>query len=309
MKVFTCEMCGSNGLAKRGDVYVCKGCGTEYSVEDAKRQMTEVEASAPSTAVAPAPAPAEPEKPVSDELKNLYELARRAKSMDNSEGAAKYYEMILIKDPSSWEANFYTVYYKSMSCRIADIASAAIAVKNCIGVTMELIRDNVSDEDERLNAVMTVKEDAYAIAGMLSSAAQNHYNGIDFSIRYNYRTEYLSRTIAAESIYGEVCDQLIRVFLEDAKVFASFGVATVKQRLQSLSGDMNSVTARYVKAIKKYEPTYTRPYKAPANNTSNTNNTATDNNGNSNCAGAGCVWAAIIGVGVFLGLVISGVLF
>ena len=60
----------------------------------------------------------------SDELKNLYEIARRAKDSDNSENASMYYDMILVKDPSSWEANFYVVYYKAMSCTIGQISSA-----------------------------------------------------------------------------------------------------------------------------------------------------------------------------------------
>lgn len=57
----------------------------------------------------------------SDELENLYQLARRANCTENNENAAKYYDMILIKDPTSWEANFYSVYFKSMGCKIADI--------------------------------------------------------------------------------------------------------------------------------------------------------------------------------------------
>ena len=61
----------------------------------------------------------------SDELKNLYEIARRAKDAENSDNAAKYYDMILIKDPGSWEANYYVVYFKSMGCKIAEIWSAA----------------------------------------------------------------------------------------------------------------------------------------------------------------------------------------
>lgn len=39
----------------------------------------------------------------SDELKNLYVLARRAKNNQENETAAKYYDMILVKEPKSWE--------------------------------------------------------------------------------------------------------------------------------------------------------------------------------------------------------------
>ena len=66
----------------------------------------------------------------SDELKNLYEIARRAKDSDNYENAAKYYDMILVKDPQSWEANFYVVYFKAMSCKIG-IASRTASSLFC----------------------------------------------------------------------------------------------------------------------------------------------------------------------------------
>ena len=100
MKQLTCEMCGSTDLMKDGGVFVCQSCGCKYSVEEARRMMVEGTVDVTGTV----------KVDTSDELKNLYELARRAKIDNNSENAQKYYEQIVIKDPSSWEANFYTVY-------------------------------------------------------------------------------------------------------------------------------------------------------------------------------------------------------
>ena len=50
---------------------------------------------------------------VSEKLHNYYQVARRAKSDNDSETAAKYYSMILTEDPTSWEASFYSVYFRS----------------------------------------------------------------------------------------------------------------------------------------------------------------------------------------------------
>ena len=102
MKQLTCEMCGSTDLMKQEGVFVCQTCGCKYSVEEAKKMMIEgtVDVSGSKVKVDD-----------SEELKNLYQIARRAKDSNNSENAAKYYDMILMKDPQSWEANFYTVYY------------------------------------------------------------------------------------------------------------------------------------------------------------------------------------------------------
>lgn len=35
-----CDLCGGSSFVKEGDFYVCQGCGTKYSLEEAKRMMT-----------------------------------------------------------------------------------------------------------------------------------------------------------------------------------------------------------------------------------------------------------------------------
>ena len=92
MKALVCEMCGSNDVLKQDGVFVCQHCGTKYSVEEARKMMIEgaVDVSGSTVKV-----------DQTDEVKNLYELARRAKNDNNSENAQKYYELLLIKDPSS----------------------------------------------------------------------------------------------------------------------------------------------------------------------------------------------------------------
>ena len=34
-----CDLCGSTNFVKQGDFFVCQGCGTQYSLEDAKKMM------------------------------------------------------------------------------------------------------------------------------------------------------------------------------------------------------------------------------------------------------------------------------
>lgn len=41
MKQLHCEMCGSTDLVKQDGMYVCQVCGTKYTVEEAKKLMTE----------------------------------------------------------------------------------------------------------------------------------------------------------------------------------------------------------------------------------------------------------------------------
>ena len=153
MKKIICEMCDSSEFLKQDGMFVCQGCGMKYSAEEAKKMMVEDDSEPSTDAVKTVKVDA------SDELNNLYQLARRARENNNSENAAKYYDMVLIKDPSSWEANFYSVYYQSMSCKIAEIQSAAIRLTNCEDTVLELIRDNIEDSGERFNAINTIADD------------------------------------------------------------------------------------------------------------------------------------------------------
>lgn len=43
MKKLTCELCGGTDFIKQDGVFVCQECGTKYSVEEAKKLMSEVE--------------------------------------------------------------------------------------------------------------------------------------------------------------------------------------------------------------------------------------------------------------------------
>lgn len=165
MKALTCEMCGSTNLIKEGGVFVCQSCGTKYSVEEAKKMMVEGTVDVKGTV----------KVDTSDELKNLYEIARRAKDSNNSENATKYYDMILVKDPSSWEANFYSVFFKSMGCKIAEINSAATTMTNCLEPVLDLIKQNVTDAVDQKKAVLEVWDKTTDIAGMLFNATLNHY--------------------------------------------------------------------------------------------------------------------------------------
>lgn len=197
MKALTCEMCGSTNLLKQDGVFVCQSCGTKYSVEEAKKMMVEGTVDVQGTV----------KVDTSDELKNLYEIARRAKDSDNNENAAKYYDMILIKDPSSWEANFYTVYYSAMSCKIAEISIAADKVANCLKSTFDLVKTNLHGEDyeKAIDDIVTHSEN---ISKMLGNAAISQYRSIDSEVRYQFTSEYMNHVFSAANIMFALGDDL-----------------------------------------------------------------------------------------------------
>lgn len=248
MKAIVCELCGSNDIVKQGEFYICQHCGTKYSLEEAKKLLGTVKID------------------TSEELKNLYQLARRARNDDNSENAQKYYEQILVKDPSSWEANFYSVYYQSMNTNIAGIRGAAIRVTNCEDTVLKLIEENVTDETIRYNAVDEVAARCISIADLLFTAAKNHYWGIGDSIRGQYTQEYLDRACASRDIIYYLGNYIEQMFGEEyAKGIGIHCWKTGIKMHQVLMPMFANKEANkncileYANKIQKYDSTYQKP--------------------------------------------------
>ena len=261
MKQLTCEMCGSTDLMKQDGVFVCQSCGCKYSVEEARKMMIEGTVDVTGSTV---------KVDTSAELANLYQIARRAKDDNNGENAAKYYDMILVKDPSSWEASFYVVYFKAMECKIAQIQSAGISVGNCIDTVLKLIKDNVADRKEQKQAYAEVSTRVMLISSMLFNAAKNHYDGIDIQIKNNYTQEWLDNGFAAMNCVYFLGDNLELLFGEDDEA-NELAAAAWKQGVawhQSLMGNLadkdgnRNVVNSYVSKIEKYDDGYTAPQES-----------------------------------------------
>ena len=257
MKAIKCEMCGSNDIVKQDGLFVCQNCGTKYSVEEAKKLMIDGTVDVKGTV----------KVDTSDELQNLYKLARAASIEKNTENAARYYNQILVKDPDSWEANYYAVYYKSMSCRIGEIRKAAKNVANSLPRVMRLVRTNVSDEAEQKRIVEKICVKNGEISVMLYGAATEHYKGIAESIKYEYEEEYIHNVIEIQQImyfYGVVLEKEFKetymsVAVDSWKLGVGIHVKLFKylnsEAQQEQLKDLESV----VEKIQEYEPTYEMP--------------------------------------------------
>ena len=206
MKQLKCEMCGGTDLIKQDGVFVCQSCGCKYSVEEATKMMVEIDGTVEVKGTV--------KVDTSDELSNLYELARRAKDENNSENAQRYYEQIITKDPSSWEANFYTTYYQSMNCKIGEIGMAAVRVMNCEDTVFNLIKNNISDEGEQRKAVDEVAARLILISDMLFNAYKNYYDNIDAQIQGNYVQEYADNCSLCREVVYAAGNNIISIFGE-----------------------------------------------------------------------------------------------
>lgn len=249
-------MCGSNNIVKQDGYYVCQMCGTKYTVEEARKLMIEgkVDVSGSTVII-----------DNSAELRNLYDLARRARANNNSENAQKYYDQIIIKDPSSWEANFYTTYYQSMNCKIGEIRVAAVRISNCEDTVFNLIKDNVTDPDEQRKAVDEVAAKLIYISEMLFIAYKNHYDGIDVQIRNNYVQEYANYCSAARDIVYNGGNYIEQIFGDDfGDIAASCWKLGVSQHniLNKVftNKQLNAnIINQYNTKISKYDSSYQAP--------------------------------------------------
>lgn len=232
MKRLTCEICGSTDLIKQDGVFVCQSCGTKYSVEEAKKMMVEGPDNVSGSAG---------RADTSNELANLYQLARRAKANKNSENAAKYYDMILIKDPASWEANFYSVYFKAMSCTIGQIPSAASSISNCLQSVFSLIKQTICNDASIQKAVTEVHIQASSAASLLLTASANAFLGLQTDNPASFVPDLSARSYAAADI----------AFTLGTAIDKMFGDKLWAQELVKSSYETgNSLLATFIKVMR-----------------------------------------------------------
>lgn len=249
MKQMTCEMCGSNNIVKQDGLYVCQYCGTKYSVEEAKKIMLEGKVKIDQ----------------SEELKNLYELARRAKNNDNTENAQRYYEQILIKDPSSWEANFYSVYFQSMNCKIGEIGIAAARITNSEETVFQLIKNNIKDEASKRKAVDEVAANLISLSTMLFCSYKNYYDNIGEQIRGEFTQQYADNCSNCRDIVYNCGNSIIKIFGDKyGDIAATCWQLGVSQHniLNSVYENKSlnaSIIDSYNNKIKKYDSSYQPP--------------------------------------------------
>ena len=88
MKRLTCEMCGSNNLIKQNGVFVCQDCGTQYSVEEAKKMMIEGVVRVDNSHL----------------IDNYFEMANNAYKSSNFVEAETYCNKIIEIEPNNYKA-------------------------------------------------------------------------------------------------------------------------------------------------------------------------------------------------------------
>ena len=158
MKKFVCEMCGSGDLLKEGEFYICQNCGTKYTPDAAKKLMVEGIVSIDR----------------SNELENLYTLARRARNAGNIDDGQKYYEQIIQLVPNDWEAYFFAKYFKLINCNIFQISDVVENIQSSYNITIELI--NKLPTIERIEAYSVFASHIQSATDKFSESLEKYFD-------------------------------------------------------------------------------------------------------------------------------------
>lgn len=143
MKKMVCEICGNVDFVKKDDGFICKGCGTEYNVESAKKLLTEVQGEETS------------KSGMSSQCEKYLVLARRAHKEENHENATKYYGLVLEEMPECWEAVYFQMYYRVLGAKMGEILSMLTYWNNAISSSIMLLSKE-KDQAEKNTGLATI---------------------------------------------------------------------------------------------------------------------------------------------------------
>lgn len=169
MKKIVCEMCGSNDLMKKDNVYVCESCGTKYSVEEAKKMMIEGKVDVSGSKV---------KVDEKDKIKNFLMMANNAYDADNKKEAESYCNKIIEIEPENSEAWFLKGKSAGWQSSLANIRfeETINAFQKAINYAdekkkKEVTKDAVDEITNLCNALVTLACDNYADSGTVNSAS------------------------------------------------------------------------------------------------------------------------------------------
>ncbi len=98
MKKIVCELCEGTDFVKDGGMFVCQGCGTKYTAEEAKSMMREVEGSVPAGVSGPVG------NPNQAQIDNILVLATTAYEAQNYAEAENYCNKAIELDATCYKA-------------------------------------------------------------------------------------------------------------------------------------------------------------------------------------------------------------
>lgn len=142
MKKIVCELCDGTEFVKEGGMFVCQGCGTKYSAEEAKSMMREVEGSVPAGASGLGG------NPNQAQIDNILLLAANAYSASNNEETEKYCNRAIELDATCYKAWMLKGKAAGWQSTIQNsrVAEAAHSFKQAVDFAPDEEKDSLREE-------------------------------------------------------------------------------------------------------------------------------------------------------------------
>lgn len=157
-KALICNMCHSNNMVLEDGFYVCQSCGTRYTKEEAKKLTLELTGSV--------------KIDHSEELQNLYKLARNARDINDYVSAQDYYNQALLKDPDNWEPNFFIVYCQEANTSPAGIITSTRKLLDNTKRVLYQLKNQAADDEETYYILRM-------IVNLLSNTSRKMFQGLN----------------------------------------------------------------------------------------------------------------------------------
>lgn len=200
--------------------------------------------------------------------------------------AQKYYESILLEEPTSWEAQFFVEYIKCWNCKIGQLSTAPIAFSKCIDNIINLIKNYEDNVTVQRDALTLICNRSVKIFDGLFSAAKNRYDEKaseapyipsykpDLSDFYGAAVDKANNERAARaelyrncgaifSILTKLGDAIETAFADDEELrlyaltpWKKFVDNYMTLAEESGSADAKAALSNYIAKIKKYDSTY-----------------------------------------------------
>ena len=252
MKKLVCELCRSSNFGKLDGIYICRDCGSKYSLEEARRLLVDTE---PEPVSAAEPAPAAPKQIPSDYLA----LARQAKVSGDDAEALRCYTLLHQADPDNWEASFFTVYYNALLCKLSQIPAAAGSVRTVLSSVMEKILTQLPRE-LREGAYAEVNLYASKAAEFLYSKARTHYDEMNSYVRSSYSQEMVTRCGASLDILYTLGDLFQGIQqMQPAMLDAWKTAIAMHEKMLPLCADAQTnrdIINSYVQKVGQFDPAF-----------------------------------------------------
>lgn len=275
MKKIQCEVCGSTSIKKADDgIFECQNCGVQYSSEDVKKLLVDIEDTVKTDN--------------RKKTENLYQLARRARDINNADDAVKYYEMILIEEPESFEAMLYSASFKARLGTVASIGDDAIRLKDKLKPIIDVIKISMADEKDRVKYIAEVYDTIFQTVNFLYEVSLGEFSeqyerfmnrnleSRNYSRFEKYRSEYMYRVYNCCAVLNEFGDCLENLFAEDDAVMEFANKAWVESLKWNINTYKQCKTSQYAKLFSDIQIKYTQKIKS-SNNGENPQNDIVSN--------------------------------